>query len=344
MKNTFLSSALIFLAAVTVPLPTVRAASLQDRKQQAHPPPEGWKIYPMPVDDSPDWVHANHSDREWRVRSIKGKVVIERIDLDRAAKGTPGDALPFRIKPRMGWILTAGPTPPPPPPPPGARQGSRASEAQFKPPIRQASGWFRSFEHEFGGKRVAVPVEDGWIVGFDAGEWGGELYWFNHTGTSHYQLSTDKPVGMLDADNVLSLLPYKGGVLAVQGVDHMGLDLGKVEKITRQKDGRWRADLLVNLGNAACACIEDGDDQWIVVTTERVLRLHLDGMLQPLAQAAFMGSLYPNSIARASDGVLYIGMRHFVARLIPDGQSFRVELLVPTVLPLFDPDPADDAS
>jgi len=189
-----------------------------------------------------------------------------------------------------------------------------------------------------------VPVEDGWIVGFDAGEWGGGLYWFNHTGTEHYQLSTNKPAGTFDADNVQSLLPCKEGVLAVQGLDHMGLDCGKVEKITRQKDGRWRADLLVDLGNAPSVSLKDGDNQWIIVTTERILRLHVDGTLQPLAQAAFMGSLYPNSIAKAPDGVMYIGMRHFVARLIPDGQSYRVELLVPTDLSLFDPDPADDAS
>jgi hypothetical protein len=35
----------------------------------------------------------------------------------------------------------------------------------------------------FAGKQVNLKTDTGWLVGFDNGEWGGKLYWFNEDGT-----------------------------------------------------------------------------------------------------------------------------------------------------------------
>lgn len=309
-----------------------------------YPPPAGWKSYPTPAEGSSDWVHANHSDREWRVRCVQGKVAISPLTPGDMGQDTSTLSLPFSIKPRRGWIRTTAPSPPPPPPLPGTRPSPGASAEELPRPVREASGWFRSYELELGGTRVALPVSDGWIVGFDAGEWGGGLYWFSRSGRRHHQITTERPLGPVDPDNVLDLFPCSGGVLAVQGLAHMGLDLGKVEKVTRGKNGKWRADLLTLLPGAPQTSMADGEKRWIIVTTERVVQVQENGSLRTLAQCPGMAGLYPNSIVQASDGVLYIGMRHFVARLIPEGQGYRMEFLVPETLPLSDPDSTDEVS
>jgi hypothetical protein len=189
---------------------------------------------------------------------------------------------------------------------------------------------------------MSMQTADGWIVGFDAGEFGGGLYWFNADGTKHYQINLDRPVDEFDSENVRNIFTYRDSVIVLQGLAHMSLDRGKVIRLSRQRDGRWRAALLCKLNGEPQVCLQDGDGSWIIVTHKTILRMKADGKQQTLGTSEFTSGLYPNSIARTLDGVIYLGMRHFVARLIPTDKHYRAELLVPTDLPLFDHDPFDD--
>lgn len=66
-----------------------------------------------------------------------------------------------------------------------------------------------------------------------------------------------------------------------------------------------------------------------------------------LRSRAFLGAgsgLFANSMVKLPDATLYVGMRHFVGRLVPmaDG-SYRDELLLPNDRPPFDFEPMIDA-
>jgi hypothetical protein len=226
--------------------------------------------------------------------------------------------------------------PPPPPPPPDAAKTQ--VEKLTRSARRVKAAYHRSFAPRFLGRRTVMKAPDGWIVGFDAGEWGGGLYWFSPDGKEHYQITPPHPVGWLDAENVRDILPDGNSYLVAQGLAHLSLDQGKVVRLTRQGKGRWIAKRVADLGSAPCLCLKDVEDSWIIFTNEAMVRLRPDGSLIQLGHFEFNGWLYPNSIARAGDGAIYVGMRHFVARVLPEGDHYQAELLVPDDLPLFDPE------
>lgn len=59
----------IALAALAVLLPDALRASTV---------PEGWAVYPTPKRGSCEWTRAQFSNREWRVRLVGERLIIER--------------------------------------------------------------------------------------------------------------------------------------------------------------------------------------------------------------------------------------------------------------------------
>jgi hypothetical protein len=51
-------------------------------------------------------------------------------------------------------------------------------------------------------------VADGWLIGTDAGEWGGELRWFSDDGKNSYYIETDS-VHKFPTNNVRFFLEAK---------------------------------------------------------------------------------------------------------------------------------------
>jgi hypothetical protein len=268
-----------------------------DDSATQHPLPDRWKLYAMPAERSEEWMKANHSDREWQVFLVDAKLKIEK-----------------------------------------ARERSRNSdipEGDIRPfkivPALDMGGYRPSMADHF------LKVEDGWILGFNAGEFGGGLYWFDVNGKSRYRLELGKDESAISPDNVHELISYKDSVLAFEGLAHLLSSEGKVVKATRQADGKWKAELFAKLPGAPYVVVKEKEESWVVVTSGSALRLKSDGKLEELVKMNFISLLYPSSMVKAPDGALYIGMRHFVARLLPEKNSYRIELLVPEDLPLFTP-------
>ena len=173
---------------------------------------------------------------------------------------------------------------------------------------------------KFSGQQYAVKVADGWLVAFNAGEWGGSLWWFAPNGRRHYKVSDDQICGFVSTHV---------GLLALEGLAHLTLRRGQIVKIAQSAQGVWRSTTFVPLGDAPEAVTEDADSALIVVTSGALLRVRLTGQLEVLIKKAEWGVLYPNSIVRASSGEYYVGARGAVVHIKAAGGRYDVDWLLP---------------
>jgi hypothetical protein len=166
------------------------------------------------------------------------------------------------------------------------------------------------------GRQHVVAVADGFLVGFDAGEWGGSLSWFSKDGARSTKLADDNVRGLVVMGPDL--------VASIEGLSHMGISEGNVRWI--EHAGTWKAGALTALPLAPRAFVADATGLY-VLTSENLLHVGKDrrvAVIQPIDTA----SLYPDSMAFDDDGVLWIGMRQLVLRLTPNGPAFTQTWLV----------------
>jgi hypothetical protein len=173
------------------------------------------------------------------------------------------------------------------------------------------------------GRRISVKVDDGWIVGFNAGEWGGWLWWFSPDGSRRYKIASDCWVNEFVATDA--------GLLVVEGLAHMGVNRGGIVRLTRKDDGRWHSEAFVALNEKASCVAKDADGTLLVATWRRLLRVNLTTKkVDVLVAGAFWGGLYPTSMVVTPRGTTYLGMRHGVAKVEKQGGTYRVDWLLPT--------------
>lgn len=181
----------------------------------------------------------------------------------------------------------------------------------------------RSSRREDGlvGDRRVRRVDDGWLAGFDAGEFGGSLWWFDADGGRRRKLAEDNVMGLADSS---------AGVLALAGLAHMGMEYGKVLLVGEGQGGDRRVEVVADLGGAPTAFAPESADSLIVSTYERVVRVRTSGEVEQLYAVGGDDRLpYPNSLTLSKAGVIHVGMRHFVLRLSPSEAGYREEWFVP---------------
>ena len=170
------------------------------------------------------------------------------------------------------------------------------------------------------GDIYATKVGDGWIVGFNAGEFGAGLWWFSPDGKQRYKISQDQVCAFLETDR---------GLLALEGLAHLGLSRGQLIRISPGENGKWKSEPLADLKDEPGAATRDMDGSLLVVTYERLLRVRPDNRVDVLIDKAFWAGLYPNSIVVDASGTVYIGMRFGVAKLTSASDKWIVAWLVP---------------
>lgn len=168
-----------------------------------------------------------------------------------------------------------------------------------------------------GGDRRVKRVKDGWLIGFDAGEFGGALWWFSADGSKRKELMHE---------NVLGLVESSSGVLVLVGIAHMRTDKGGVLLVREDDKGGWRVERLADLGGEPKAFAKESPDSLLVLTTGRLLRVLTSGKAEQLLSTRY---LYPNSMTVSKTGVIHVGMRHFVTRLTPANNAYKEEWFVP---------------
>lgn len=280
------------------------------------PPPEGWMVYPTPGRGACEWLRANYSRQEWSVSRVNDRLVITPDVGDRRSTSKTPGVPKFEI--------------------PDASSGGGGLDSLSRPC-----------------RDCILRVDDGWLVGFDHGEWMGSLWWTDVTGRNSYQVAdtgkncdgkTTPPNTRFyefDITNIVSLQKTGNRVLAFSGLQHGGLAFGEISSVAK-RGGTWQTCRLKDLGGAPYVVLPEGA-AWLVLSQVGLLRAHADGSVQSLGRFAFLEEpLFPNSMVQTADGTLYVGMRHFVARLLNEGGVYREQLLLPANQPPFVREPFID--
>lgn len=166
------------------------------------------------------------------------------------------------------------------------------------------------------GRRHVLAVSDGFLVGFDAGEFDGGLYWYSTDGTKATKLADQNVHGLV------AFGPDRAA--SIEGLSHLTSSEGNVRWV--EHAGSWRSGALTAL-DAGPSTFVATTDAIYVVTKQSLMRVGKDRKavaIQPMRTA----QLYPDSMAIDPRGELWIGMRQFVVRLTPSGNRFTETWLV----------------
>lgn len=189
-------------------------------------------------------------------------------------------------------------------------RGERHADLPFRLPINA----------DYRGRQFAVRVADGWLVGFNAGEWGGHLWWFSPDGRRQYKVSDDQ---------ITVFVQTPMGLLAPEGLAHLSLSRDKIVRLTRTAQGRWQSADFAALGDAPYAAAVDTDGSLMVITSRKLVRVLPTGEVKVLLQNGVWWGLYPSSMVRHSAGDFYVGMRFYVVHVRTGPTGTRLDWLLP---------------
>lgn len=167
--------------------------------------------------------------------------------------------------------------------------------------------------------RAFVSLDDGYLVGYNAGEWGGGLYWYDRLG----QLRQ-----VVNRENIVWMFSLPLGVIVFSGVDHLGSREGRVSVLKYSED-RW-SDESVELPGAPMALLFESEESALVVVYEALLRIRWGSDVSARVLHEAVGDWsFVTSLEKEQDGTIFLGMRHSVARLAPRSSGYSEEWLVP---------------
>ncbi len=202
-----------------------------------------------------------------------------------------------------------------------AKDGKTHAQVEEQPakPRGQQPPFTPKADRFYGGNGFAV--DDGWLIGFNMGEWGAALYWFSPDGSTSYKISDHQVVDFF-------VLP--DGIHAIEGLAHMFTSRGSVIRIARPAaGGKWAAVQVQALPFAPRAVSVTGAGGALITLTDAVVLYQPGKDLQmPMPVAPFGRFISSSSVLSADGQKLYIGMRQFVGEF--DLATKKLRLLVPS--------------
>jgi len=162
-----------------------------------------------------------------------------------------------------------------------------------------------------------LSTPTGTLVGYNSGEFGGQLVWFDHEGHMKQTIADE---------NVVRILKTSDGIVALTGLAHFSSDTGSVLKLVQRGDV-WHTTR-TSLPGAPRTSLTLPDGTIFVVTTQHLVRIDPGPRVTVLHRGRWRG-LYPNSLVRDGEGTFYIGVRHFVVRLGYGTTGYREDWLAP---------------
>ena len=140
-------------------------------------------------------------------------------------------------------------------------ESSSIEKPEFTPKTRKFKGGYRF-----------KKVDDGWLVAFNQGEFGAELWWFSKNGQSSYKISNDQVKQFIATDR---------GIYAIQGLAHMSSRRGSLIKIEKGKD-RWLSILEADFKGSPSVILRMHDNAFIVVLTNSLVRMDAEFTVKKL--------------------------------------------------------------
>lgn len=155
------------------------------------------------------------------------------------------------------------------------------------------------------GRAMTVRAGGDWLIGFDAGEFGGGLWWTSPDGNR---------TKLLTRENVQAFVRRGEDVLVFTGLAHMGYNRGAAY-LFRSTSSDGEITHIGDLDSAPYAALLESNGSVLVALSNGVVTLRPDGSFVRLYEQEEMPSLYPNSVAGEESDAIFVGMRFYVLRL-----------------------------
>jgi hypothetical protein len=157
--------------------------------------------------------------------------------------------------------------------------------------------------------RYVFDHDDGWIVLFDHGEFGGGIEWYARAGGPPRSIVIGgQSSGNSESQNV-------NRALAVGGELHMTYSGGQLAKLWREHD-HFTSQVVARYASEPFDWIREPDGSWLVATHRALVRTTEAGTSTLVARFPDLLS-DPDVVIRAPDGTFYVGARNGVLRLTP---------------------------
>lgn len=167
--------------------------------------------------------------------------------------------------------------------------------------------------------------DDGLLVAFDRGEFGAVIWWVPSTG---------KEPSLVSREHLLAFVSTRRGLFGVTGYSHLTKSEGKILQFIKLPEKKWTVVPTLDLGSAARAIFRTAEDELLIAAHVGLLKVRLPDQRVLLHKSRGVYTLAPKSLVQDKSGVIFLGMRHAIARLTPTDQGYREEWLVPKTCPL----------
>lgn len=188
----------------------------------------------------------------------------------------------------------------------------------------------RAEELQLRGVQYVEPLDRGFLIGSDQGEFGGGLQWVPSDGRVAIDLVVEAPLDALVSQNVGRLQRSGSKLYVLQGLAHLGISEGQLAAVWRER-GRFHAHVIATYRSEPVELIRASEREWLVLTWNAVWKASEAGTNELVTRLPDVVS-YPSSFVRMPDGVLLVGMREGVLRLTPlwdEAPRYAAEVLIP---------------
>ncbi|WP_316792152.1 hypothetical protein [Pedobacter frigoris] len=157
--------------------------------------------------------------------------------------------------------------------------------------------------------RYVAKVDDGYLIGFNGGEFGGSLYWYSKDGERFYKVSNHSVIQYIKRGNKL---------YAIEGLTHMSVSEGSIIEL-KKISGKWTAERYVELPLGPTAVALDKKGSFIVMTSSSLLRINKNKRVTTLIDKGFWAIyLYPGPESiKVKNDTFYVGLRGGVFKYNP---------------------------
>lgn len=167
--------------------------------------------------------------------------------------------------------------------------------------------FIKHFTHMgLGSRQVNIELNDGWLIGFDKGEWGGNLIWCNKNGTNWKKILTG---------NIKDIIKVKNNYFIIEGSTRSPYSKGHVIKLIRNKKN-WETQDKIEISQAPYTAALNKKNELIIVTYKDIIKVDTEFKVKTLStNHIWKYGLYPNSSIIDNNNFLYIGMLGGILKL-----------------------------